>query len=835
MIMKKYSDRPKIECKRNSTQYLLDKGQRGVLEKHGAPNFWKNFDAYSNVSDLEMDDRDVQGDEVELLCKALEEISREKQYQEKCLSMLVNSLQLCQDNNTSMEGNLLDVEKVLFSKYRLIVSCVLMTTLPHYFTEVLHRYFKGRLEELSTIIAGDDEDTYVNHSGNMDIDGSHNYKKTLENNGMVVHNIRNLGFTSMTEDAYASAIFLLLKAKVYDLAGDEYRNSVLESIKNWIQAVPLQFLHELLDYLGDSISYFSPSSTKSPLASCPSSGDKSSERITRWQLRLEYFAYETLQDLRIAKLFEIIMDYPDSAPAIDDLKQRLEYTGQHSKLVDSFISSLRYWLLTAGASTNDILDQYVSTIKALRTIDPTRVFLEAVGEPIREYLKGRKDTVKCIVTMLTDGTGGNNNGPGNTRDSLLEELTGDEENQENTGLMMILIQMTSKWEPDPIGAAPFMRSRYRRKADVLGMIVSIIGSKDQLINEYRDMLAEKLLNKTDYDIDTKICTLELLKIHFGESSMQKCEIMLSAESWKHEDEDVNIPEHTDHLLGDYAKRYHEIKTPRKLLRKKNLGQCEELEFEDRTLQFIVTPVHATIIMKFQEQTSWTSKSLAAAIGLPVDTLQRKVNFWISKGIVAESSSGGDSNDHLYTLVDNMSDVGKTAVNSEEMIADDDAKRSVASVEDQLRKEMLFMRTISLGCSKILIAWHWITFITHSSEIMRGMLQMLCFDPAYKKSLQQLQRFLSSLAAEEKIELRDGAENHGCLDSLNMVVFRTVLTKAVKVAIPREIIFVSVGSGSDFANQRRLYLLTGSDANWMMEMGLQLDLLKLVELVVVVEY
>lgn len=790
-----------------------------VLEKHCAPNFWKNFDAYSNVPDLELDDRDVQEDEVELLlCKALEEISREKQYQEKCLSMLANSLQLCQDNNTSTEGNL-DVEKFLFSKYRLIVSSVLMTTLPHQFTEVLHRYFKGRLEELSTIMAGDDEDAYeaqdrnimeldgkgthFNQSGNMDVDGNYDHKKTLENKlvrniGMVVHNLRGLGFSSMTEDAYASAIFLLLKAKVYDLAGDEYRNSVLESIKEWIQAVPLQFLHALLDYLGDSISYYSTPSAKSPLASCPSSGDKPSEGIIRWQLRLEYFAYETLQDLRIAKLFEIIVDYPDSVPAIEDLKQCLEYTGQHSKLVDSFISSLRYRLLTAGASTNDILDQYVSTIKALRTIDPTGVFLEAVGEPIREYLRGRKDTIKCIVTMLTDGTGGNNNGPGNTGDSLLEELNRDEENQENTGLdddintddkqAWIDIQ---RWEPDPIEADPLKGSRYRRKVDVLGMIVSIIGSKDQLINEYRVMLAEKLLNKTDYDIDTEIRTLELLKIHFGESSMQKCEIMLNdlidskrtntnvkntinqlsqtgAESREHEvsfdildatiissnfwppiqDEDVNIPEPMDQLLGDYAKRFHEIKTPRKLLWKKNLGTVKlELEFEDRTLQFTVTPVHATIIMKFQEQTSWTSKSLAAAIGLPVDTLQRRVNFWISKGIVAESSSGGDSNDHLYTLVDSMADGGKTAVSSEEMMADDDAERSVASIEDQLRKEMTVYEKFIIGMLK--------NFGSMALDRIHNTLKMFCSDPAYDKSLQQLQSFLSGLAAEEKLELRDG--------------------------------------------------------------------------------
>lgn len=44
------------------------------------------------------------------------------------------------------------------------------------------------------------------------------------------------------------------------------------------------------------------------------------------------------------------------------------------------------------------------------------------------------------------------------------------------------------------------------------MIVNIIGSKDQLVNEYRVMLAEKLLNKSDYDIDSEIRTLELLKV-----------------------------------------------------------------------------------------------------------------------------------------------------------------------------------------------------------------------------------------------------------------------------------------------------------------------------------
>ena len=55
--------------------------------------------------------------------------------------------------------------------------------------------------------------------GQMEIDESSLQGRFSENNklvkniGKVVRYLRNLGFTSMTEDAYASAIFLLLKVK----------------------------------------------------------------------------------------------------------------------------------------------------------------------------------------------------------------------------------------------------------------------------------------------------------------------------------------------------------------------------------------------------------------------------------------------------------------------------------------------------------------------------------------------------------------------------------------------------------------------------------------------
>uniref|UniRef100_A0A2P2KRV8 Anaphase-promoting complex subunit 2 n=1 Tax=Rhizophora mucronata TaxID=61149 RepID=A0A2P2KRV8_RHIMU len=351
--------------------------------------------------------------------------------------------------------------------------------------------------------------------------------------------------------------------------------------------------------------------------------------------------------------------------------------------------------------------------------------------------------------MLTDGTGGNPSGSGITGDSLLEELNRDEEAQENVGAdddfnideKQAWIN-AARWEPDPVEADPLKGSRNGRKVDILGMIVGIIGSKDQLVNEYRIMLAEKLLNKTDYDIDSEIRTIELLKIHFGESGMQRCEIMLndlidskrtnqnikatvqpsqtvpesqgsdvsfdilnatiiSSNFWPPiQDEALNVPEPVDQLLSDYAKRFHEIKTPRKLVWKKNLGAVKlELQFEDRTVQLTVTPVHAAIIMQFQEQTSWTCKKLAAAIGLPVDVLNRRIHFWISKGILSEAL-GADPDDHVFTLVEGMADGSKNGGNSTNvedlLVADEEVETSVASVEDQIRKEMTVYEKFIMG-------------------------------------------------------------------------------------------------------------------------------------------
>lgn len=61
--------------------------------------------------------------------------------------------------------------------------------------------------------------------------------------------------------------------------------------------------------------------------------------------------------------------------------------------------------------------------------------------------------------------------------------------------------------------------------------------------------------------------------------------------------------------------------------------------------------------------------------------------------------GADSADHAFTLVETMNDTGKSGTidgGCEELLAgEDDGERSVASVEDQLRKEMTVYEVIYL--------------------------------------------------------------------------------------------------------------------------------------------
>jgi anaphase-promoting complex subunit 2 len=55
-------------------------------------------------------------------------------------------------------------------------------------------------------------------------------------------------------------------------------------------------------------------------------------------------------------------------------------------------------------------------------------------------------------------------------------------------------------------------SKSRRTSDIISMLVNVYGSKELFVNEYRTLLADRLLSQFTYNTEKEIRYLELLKL-----------------------------------------------------------------------------------------------------------------------------------------------------------------------------------------------------------------------------------------------------------------------------------------------------------------------------------
>ena len=73
-----------------------------------------------------------------------------------------------------------------------------------------------------------------------------------------------------------------------------------------------------------------------------------SSSLKQWQRRLDYYVYETVGQLRIREMFDIVVDYPESRPAVQDMKECLAHTSLHRHFVACFKQAIQERLLHAG-------------------------------------------------------------------------------------------------------------------------------------------------------------------------------------------------------------------------------------------------------------------------------------------------------------------------------------------------------------------------------------------------------------------------------------------------------------------------------------------------------
>ncbi|KAH9480869.1 Anaphase-promoting complex subunit 2 [Psilocybe cubensis] len=474
--------------------------------------------------------------------------------------------------------------------------------------------------------------------------------------------------------------------------------------------------------------------------------------------RFDFHINKTLCDLRTREIFDIIIDFPDSMGALQDLKDCLQRVDQRANLVRSLRKSNQKRLLHPGADTKLILQQYVATIKCLRIVDPPGVLLFKVADPIRRYLRERPDTIRSIVANLVgDDDGG---------DSLVDE------NEPIQPLQQPEFEdyTDPQWEPEPIDAGPEFRTN--KPGDILSTLVSIYDSKDLFVKELQVLLAQRLLmiTKDNSDrVERERKNVEILKIRFGEAALQVCEVMLrdmtdskridghvqsQKESVVHptiisrhfwpslESSDMVMPGQFKQLQEDYAHEFNVFKPDKTLKWLPHLGTVQlELELEDRTIEVDVPPLEAAFIELFADQAIWTLDELVKAVGaVDRSAAIKALSTWVDHGVLKEDP------ENTFRLLERAEEPSEAVVRERDLAAlpvvEDTPAISVAQQQqaDQMR-----------------VYWKFIEgMLTNLEKLPLDRIQsMLKFAPGYDRSIEQLGDFMEAARREGLVVVRDG--------------------------------------------------------------------------------
>ncbi|EAA35080.3 Cullin-domain-containing protein [Neurospora crassa] len=306
-----------------------------------------------------------------------------------------------------------------------------------------------------------------------------------------------------------------------------------------------------------------------------------------------------LSTLRIAELFDIVLAWPDSRGALDDLRATITTSARRLQLTSHFTQALKTRLLHPGCSTLEILQTYIDIIHTFHALDHSKVLLGHVEPSLKLYLWQREDAVRIVVTgllaspeevraarkakeiskqqaeqkkagkrseastrrgagkgpVVTPTTTGRSSRTTSTttrqRDDLHESsmrtpgttpITGKSTGTGKLVELALLLNDPTKtrhtlvedeeldwndmnWVPDPVDAG----ANYKRpkSEDVIGTLISALGSEDVFIKEFASIVAERLLSLSDpARFDQELRVLDLLKRRFGEAALQNCDVMI---------------------------------------------------------------------------------------------------------------------------------------------------------------------------------------------------------------------------------------------------------------------------------------------------------------------
>lgn len=580
---------------------------------------------------------------------------------------------------------------------------------------------------------------------------------------------------------------------------------VMQHLRHWIENLFARLVVEVLSILKDSDSESKPDDHL----------DVSLSDVEKWQ----EIGIARLGVLRTSELFDVIVEWPASTGVIEDLKHFTTHPAARFYVANSFITMLNQRLLHPGASTVEILQLYISIIRAFSLLDPKGVILDRVARPIRRYLRNRDDTIKVIVAGLLADTVDADGQPLPPGGETLVELSAELAKAHAASLQHDSGELDwddMNWMPDPIDAAPDFRKS--KNSDVIGSLVSLFESKETFVKELQNTLAERLLKKRA-DFEQEMSVLELLKVRFGDSALQACEVMLrdvldskridavvrsdqglarrepsprfpvtpdqrgkaagpseempqlhakivSRFFWPNlQEQAFKVPDEISELQQRYAAGFEALKQSRKLTWLNGLGQVTvELDLEDRVFVDEVTTWQATVIYAFQSPNNddstpvtKTVTELSQQLEMSASLVRSACLFWVSKRILTETKR--DTFRVLEVLPNEEEDGDGGADDADNAGASSAGAASAAAEADAAAAAAAKESADAAQMEKMKLYWQFIVgMLTNQGALpLQRIVMMLkiAVPGGFPFSNEELREFLAGMVAKGKLEIVSG--------------------------------------------------------------------------------
>ncbi|GMR44555.1 hypothetical protein PMAYCL1PPCAC_14750 [Pristionchus mayeri] len=387
-------------------------------------------------------------------------------------------------------------------------------------------------------------------------------------------------------------------------------------------------------------------------------------------------------DRLAGKIYQItIEDYPRTRPTLDLLRFCLDRHNHYGRdrLVATLIRDVSAKLLHVGKPTFQILHAYASAVESLRLLDSSCVIMHRVCKVIKDYIKKRPDTVRQIITYITTEKRHDINFSKQKHSTIVVDeddvlgfndeflpgggsvLDGDDDPR------------WQKWMPDPPDAQPGESCRFRKSADVFNMLVSVYGSKEMFVKEYRQLLAERLSNHLTRDPEWERKYLNLLHLRFSDGELQQCEVMLrdveqsckleessrtrqcaplirghviSSHFWPNVEQEKGVeklPPGIEEELEAYDAEFRRARPNRRLSWMRASGVTElSLTIDDVKIEKTVPNVMAAVLYAYLEKEEWDVNEMAEHLSdettgnkVTKQLAKRRMEWWEAQGFLTQ--------------------------------------------------------------------------------------------------------------------------------------------------------------------------------------------------------